>query len=80
MTFRVRYGPLNNSKSNRRARGSSCEVNPRLQVEHTVTELVTGVDLVGAQLAIARGASLSELGLDQVRPGQGRVRPGRVCC
>jgi len=39
------------------------EVNPRIQVEHTVTEEVTGVDLVAAQIAIARGAGFDELGL-----------------
>lgn len=39
------------------------EVNPRIQVEHTVTEEVTGVDLVAAQLAIADGASLDDLRL-----------------
>jgi acetyl/propionyl-CoA carboxylase alpha subunit/acetyl-CoA carboxylase carboxyltransferase component len=39
------------------------EVNPRIQVEHTVTEETTGIDLVAVQLAIAGGASFYELGL-----------------
>jgi acetyl-CoA carboxylase carboxyltransferase component/acetyl/propionyl-CoA carboxylase alpha subunit len=40
------------------------EANARLQVEHTVTEAVTGVDLVQTQIRLARGATLAELGLD----------------
>jgi acetyl/propionyl-CoA carboxylase alpha subunit len=43
------------------------EVNPRLQVEHPVTEEVTGIDLVKAQLEIAGGRTLQELGLSQDR-------------
>ena len=41
------------------------EMNPRVQVEHTVTEEVTGVDIVKSQMQIAAGLSLEELGLKQ---------------
>ncbi len=44
------------------------EANPRLQVEHTVTEEVTGVDLVQTQIALAAGRSLRTLGLDPDAP------------
>ncbi|KAL7736714.1 hypothetical protein ACLKA6_015573 [Drosophila palustris] len=41
------------------------EVNARLQVEHTVTEEITGIDLVQSQIRIAEGMTLNELGLTQ---------------
>lgn len=43
------------------------EINPRIQVEHTITEEITGIDIVAAQIQIAAGASLQELGLTQDR-------------
>ncbi|MCL1832470.1 MAG: pyruvate carboxylase, partial [Oscillospiraceae bacterium] len=36
------------------------ETNPRIQVEHTITEMITGVDIVQAQIAVASGCKLSD--------------------
>lgn len=44
------------------------EANARLQVEHTVTEAVTGVDIVAAQIRLAAGSTLAEIGLSSDRP------------
>lgn len=44
------------------------EINPRLQVEHTITEAITSHDLVRAQLLLAQGASLSDAGFDSTLP------------
>src|SRR5215210_5273079 len=41
------------------------EMNPRIQVEHTITEEITDVDLVQAQMRIAAGETLADLGLGQ---------------
>ena len=41
------------------------EINPRIQVEHTITEEITGIDIVAAQIQIAAGMSLPQLGLTQ---------------
>lgn len=41
------------------------EMNPRIQVEHTVTEEITDIDLVAAQMRIANGETLDEIGITQ---------------
>ena len=55
------------------------ETNARLQVEHTVTEEVTGVDIVRAQLELARGATIAELGLGAAVAPRGHAVQARVC-
>ncbi|MDQ0086254.1 acetyl/propionyl-CoA carboxylase alpha subunit [Variovorax boronicumulans] len=56
------------------------EANPRLQVEHTVTEAVTGLDLVQLQIAVAAGQSLGELGVepDRTAPQRGFAVQWRI--
>ena len=54
------------------------ETNPRLQVEHTVTECVTGIDLVQTQLLIASGKSLDDLGLADSPESRGHAIELRI--
>ncbi|MFT7599078.1 MAG: acetyl/propionyl-CoA carboxylase alpha subunit [Acidimicrobiales bacterium] len=54
------------------------EANARLQVEHTVTEEVTGIDLVQSQLLLAGGATLDDLGLADSPPAVGQAVQLRI--
>ncbi len=51
------------------------EMNPRLQVEHGITEEITGIDLVRTQIRIARGETIATLELDD----RGAAMEARVC-
>ncbi|MEO9222648.1 MAG: biotin carboxylase N-terminal domain-containing protein, partial [Mycobacteriaceae bacterium] len=53
------------------------EVNPRIQVEHTITEEVTGVDLVAVQLAIAQDVAFADLDLPEGVTATGTTTSGR---
>ncbi len=56
------------------------EVNPRVQVEHTVTEEVTGVDIVKAQIRITEGARIGDAASSVPRQEQIRLRGHAVQC
>lgn len=52
------------------------EINPRLQVEHTITESICGIDIVKAQLRLAQGASFEQAGLTGL--AQGSLTPPKA--
>ncbi|PXX91738.1 carbamoyl-phosphate synthase large subunit [Marinobacter vulgaris] len=54
------------------------EANPRVQVEHTITEAITGLDLVQLQILVAAGMTLAQLGLDQVPQPRGQAVQLRI--
>ena len=62
---RARWSSWSRPRGERAGQHVFIEMNPRIQVEHTVTEEITDVDLVQAQMRIAAGESLADLGLSQ---------------
>ena len=56
-----------------------CQVNPRIQVEHTVTEVITGVDLVQSQIRVAAGQQLKDIGLTQENISEARLCHPSAC-
>ncbi|MPM16380.1 4-hydroxy-2-oxovalerate aldolase [bioreactor metagenome] len=56
------------------------EMNPRIQVEHTVTEMVTGIDLVRAQILIAEGHSLADPRIGLARQSDLRMNGYAIQC
>ena len=69
---------LVDSKSKGQERFAFIEANARLQVEHTVTEEVTGVDLVQSQIEIANGKSLKALELNETPQAIGYAIQARI--
>lgn len=66
MASAIRYRSLGTFEflvSERKEEFYFLEVNPRLQVEHTITEAISGIDLVQTQLLLAQGRTFSDLGL-----------------
>ncbi len=55
------------------------ECNPRLQVEHCITEQITGLDLVQTQILLAAGETLATLDLQSPPPCQGQSIQLRLC-
>ena len=56
------------------------EVNPRVQVEHTVTEVVTGIDIVKAQIRVAAGQPIGTPGSDVPRQADIRLNGHAIQC
>ena len=69
---------LVDAKSKNQEKFAFIEANARLQVEHTVTEQVTGVDLVQSQIEIANGKTLQDLNLSETPESRGVAIQARV--
>ena len=74
----ARSVPVDRAAAHRSTPFFFIEANARLQVEHTVTEEVMGIDLVRAQLEICAGKSLADLGLDGALTPRGFAIQARV--
>ena len=56
------------------------EMNPRIQVEHTVTEMVTGIDIVRAQILIAEGHTLADPRIDMAKQSNLKLNGYSIQC